>query len=564
MLLGLRIENFVLVERLDLRFHEGLCVLTGETGAGKSLLLDALQAVLGARMSPEVIRNGARFAYLEATFSLTPELRDLLQREGFEEIAEEDTLVLSRTIQRSGSKSRLQGQLVSQSLLRTLGELLIDSAGQHENQILFRPDQHRALLDSWGDEQHQALCAQMQQIWQQLSTCEAALQASLQAQQEQERQRDFFEFQLLEIDEAALQPGEEAQLVLERERLRHADKLQRNLRRAWIHLSEGETLPSICERLEEVVKMVSNSQQHMPELESLSHDLDHTLAQLQAAARSLEDHCEQVEVNPARLEEVEARLYLLQRLRSKYGETEATILAHAETLRSQLEHLRSNRQRQQELESERSQLISQAQVIAHQLSAARLELARRLPPVIERELKDLGMGKTRFEVACNPGPLSAYGQDQVAFLISPNPGEPLRPLARTASGGEASRLLLALKVVLNEAQAVPTLIFDEVDSGMGGKTALAVAQKLSRLAQARQVVCISHLPVIAAMAGQQLWIEKHLQEQDTRIEVHSLDAEHRIEKLAQMASGKITPSSLKNAREMVRHAREYNISLAVS
>jgi DNA repair protein RecN (Recombination protein N) len=448
--------------------------------------------------------------------------------------------------------------------LRALGELLIDSAGQHENQILFRPEQHRSLLDRWGDDAHQDLLSQMQAHWEQLSTCEQALQASIQEQQEQERQRDFFEFQLQEIDDAGLEPGEETQLTLERERLRHADKLQRNLRRAWLNLSEGDNLPSICERLEEVVKIVSNSQQHMPELESLGHDLDGALAQLQEAARTLADHCEQVEVNPARLEEVEARLYLSQRLRSKYGESETQILAHGENLRSQLEQLRHNRERQQTLEIERQTLHTEAQELAAQLSASRQRLAERLPAPVERELKDLGMGKTRFEVVCRPTELSAHGRDQVEFLISPNPGEPLRPLARTASGGEASRLLLALKVILNQAQAVPTLIFDEVDSGLGGKTALAVAQKLSRLSQARQVVCISHLPVIAAMADQQLWIEKHLQDQETRIEVHSLDHEHRIEKLAQMASGKITPSSLKNAREMVRHAREYNISLAVS
>lgn len=563
MLTKLTIENFVIAEHLEIHFQSGLCTLTGETGAGKSLIVDAILGVLGQRISPDTIRAGAEFAYLEASFVPSAAIRELLRQRAHEELVDAELLVLSKTVHPSGSRSRLNGQLITQALVRELASQLVDSLGQHENQALFNEDQHLGMLDELGDSAHQHLLQEVAQCFSQLQQQRRELQQQIAQQREQERQKDFLSFQLQEIQEAGLEVGEEEQLQAERERLRHAEKLLSAVGEAYVGLYDNPHGSTVCEQIEGLQRTLASALRFDAGLEPITEQLESALIQLQEAAHGLSRYQEDIDRDPARLESLEARLDQIKRLRHKYGADAAEILAYAEGLSGQLADLQSSSERLEALEQSLQQLEQRYGEAASLLSRRRAALAKWLEPRIEGELRDLGMNKTRFVVELNPDSSRSgdTGQDQVRFLLSPNPGEPLRPLARIASGGEASRLLLAFKLVLKRSHPVPTLIFDEVDTGISGKAALVVSQKLASLAGSHQLLCITHLPVIAAMADQQLWIEKQMGRDQTRIRITPLQPEQRLERLAQMGSGQINDATLEGAREIYASAQAYKTLL---
>lgn len=563
MLKKLTIQNFVIAEALDIDFTQGMCVLTGETGAGKSLIVDAILGVLGQRVAPDTIRQGAEFAYLEAVFAPNDSVRALLREREYLELVDAESLVLSKTVHKTGSRSRLNGQLVSQTLIRELSERLIDSIGQHENQALFLEDAHLTMLDELGEAPHQKMLAEIASVFQNLHSTRRELANAAEKAREYERQKDFMAFQLQEISEADLQPDEEESLQAERERLRHAEKLLASAGEAYAGLYDNPHGRTVCEQLESVQRLLGSAVRFDSSLEPVIETLDAALAQMQEAARDLSAYVEGIERNPMRLEEVEERLDLIKRLRHKYGSDIESILSFAAELESSLKVLEHSEARLQELELSVSALEQRYAKTAASLYRSRLQLIKQLEPRIENELKELGMAKTRFSVDMqhDDSRFHESGQERVRFLMSPNPGEPLRPLARIASGGEASRLLLAFKLVLKRANPVPTLIFDEVDTGISGKAALVVSQKLARLGLEHQVLCISHLPVIAAMADQQLWIEKQMGAKATRIQLTTLKPEERVTRLAQMTSGQVTGSSLNSAREIYEHALAFKSSL---
>lgn len=563
MLKKLTIQNFVIAEQLEIDFSRGMCVLTGETGAGKSLIVDAILGVLGQKVPADTIRQGAEFAYLEAVFTPSETVRELLRSQAYDELLESDSLILSKTIHRTGSRSRLNGQLVTQSLIRELSERLIDSIGQHENQALFIEDAHIHMLDELGESSHQALLRKVGQLYTELQTTRRELSQASERQREQERQKDFMDFQLQEISEAALQAGEEEELQAERERLRHAEKLLSSAGEAYAGLYDNPRGSTVCEQLEGVQRLLGAAARFDTALNPIIESLDAALAQMQDAAHELSAYVDGVERNPNRLEEVEDRLTIIKRLRHKYGSDIEAILSFAAELEASLKEFASSEERIGELSLQAETLEKDYLQSAQTLSQARRKLIKALEPRIEQELKELGMAKTRFSVEMEQDAerWAEGGQDKVRFLMSPNPGEPLRPLARIASGGEASRLLLAFKLVLKRANPVPTLIFDEVDTGISGKAALVVSQKLARLAAEHQVLCISHLPVIAAMADQQLWIEKQMGRHETRIQLSQLKPAERVQRLAQMASGQVTDSSLEGAREIYESALAFKSSL---
>lgn len=565
MLKKLTIQNFVIAEHLEIDFSTGMSVLTGETGAGKSLIVDAILGVLGQKVPADTIRQGSEFAYLEAVFAPGERVRELLRSQAYEELLDSESLILSKTVHRTGSRSRLNGQLVTQSLIRELSELLIDSIGQHENQALFNEDAHLGMLDELGDSAHQQRIQQVGQIYAELQQARRELVLVSERQREQERQQDFMAFQLQEIHEAALNDGEEAELQAERERLRHAEKLLATAGEAYAGLYDNPRGSTVCEQLEAVQRLLGSALRFDESLQPILDGLDAALAQMQDAAHELSTYVDGVERNPARLEEVEERLSQIKKLQHKYGSDIPAILAFAAELEAGLQDFASSEARIQALGTRCQALETDYARQAEALSQARRKLVKTLEPKIEAELKELGMAKTRFcvEFGHDPDRWTAGGQDQVRFLLSPNPGEPLRPLARIASGGEASRLLLAFKLVLKRANPVPTLIFDEVDTGISGKAALVVSQKLARLAIDHQVLCISHLPVIAAMADQQLWIEKQMGRSDTRIQLSQLKPAERVQRLAQMSSGQITDSSLEGARAIYENALAFKSSLGV-
>lgn len=557
MLKTLLIHNFVLVEKLEISFEAGLTALTGETGAGKSLIIDALQGVLGGKTAPDQIRQGADFAYIEAGFQISANVAAFLQSQGFEEVSPQSLLIVSKTLHRSGSKSRLNGQLVSQNLIRELGEWLMDSVGQHENQVLFREEEHISLIDQLGGE------AQIQRVqvfadqWHKLCLLQRERESRLQAAREFQLKQDFLHFQLQEIEEAELQPDEEDALQAERERLRFGEKLMHTVRSARFALTDQEDRPAIYEQICGLTRQLEQVMRYDAALAPMVQLCETLSIQVEELSSELGDYAEALELNPQRLEEVEDRLDLLRKLKHKYNGSPAEILAHAETLRQELAGMEAAQLELADLEAEIAALETETQALADALSAERSALAAQLTPLLERELKELGMEKARFEAEIQPVELGAHGQEKARFLLSSNPGEPLRPLSRIASGGEISRILLALKLILNQRAPVATLIFDEIDTGISGKTALAVSQKLARLAQHSQILCITHLPVIAAAAHQQLWIEKHSDADSTRVQIAALPTSDRIAKLAQMGNGQITDTTLESAREMVAHAQWY-------
>lgn len=563
MLKQLTIQNFVIAESLRIDFEQGMCVLTGETGAGKSLIVDAILGVLGQRVAPDTIRQGAEFAYLEAVFEINKSVQDLLRSRAYEEVLGGDYLILSKTIYPSGSRSRLNGQLVTQSLIRELANLLIDSIGQHENQALFMEDAHLSMLDELGASAHQKLLQELAQVFGVLQQTRRERLALAERQREQERQKDFMSFQLEEIQSAELRDGEEDELTQERDRLRYAEKILQSSSEAYASLCEHPHGQSVCEQIEAIQRLLGSASRFDQSLDPLIESLENALVQLQESGRELADYIEGLERNPARLEEIETRLDTIKRLKHKYGADIPAILAFAQNLAAELSLLEHAEANLLQLESYAQKLESEYLELAQKLSASRLALVKQLEPRIEAELKELGMAKTRFcvEVEHDPERWHEEGQERVRFLMSPNPGEPLRPLARIASGGEASRLLLAFKLVLKRSNPVPTLIFDEVDTGISGKAALVVSHKLARLAREHQILCISHLPVIAAMADQHLWIEKQTRQQQTRIQLSSLSPQERSLRLAQMSSGQVTDTSLESAQEIYQHALAFKSQL---
>jgi DNA repair protein RecN (Recombination protein N) len=560
MLLHLIIENFVLLDKMELDFSRGLCVITGETGAGKSMIVDAIEGIVGGRLSPEQIKTNCKSSNLEATFQMNPFARELLKENGFDEL--EDTVTLSRTIQRSGNKCRINGQLVTQNFLRQVGEYLIDIIGQNENQYLFKVEHHRQIIDFLGDDKHKKYQEKIKDISLKLNLVRKEYLELEKASHENKRQIDFFKFQLKEIEEANLKIGEDEDLKKEREILVHAEELTQNLTQAYHELYLGDDAPSICDRLNSVSRLISVSAKYDTSLESINNDLENISAQLNDFSRVIREHSERVESDPEQLEELEGRLDTIQKMRNKYGPAVEDVLKYRDELRGKVNLVESSEDRLNELQKTVVSLEKEYKNYAGLLSESRIAIAAHLEPRVEQELSELGMEKTRFKVnfAGTKETFSENGTDILEFLISPNPGEPLRPLSKIASGGECSRLMLALKMVLHKSNQVPTLIFDEIDAGISGKAALVVSQKLAKLSKISQILCITHLPVVAAMSDQHLWIEKYSTDDYTKIDILDLNENLRVEKLAQMSGGKISKTSLKYARDIYQNALDYKKS----
>lgn len=563
MLSHLIIENFVLLERLELDFSKGLTVLTGETGAGKSLIVDAIEGIIGGRLSPDQIRTGSKSAYLEAIFTLTPVIRDILIENGFDEL--EDTIILSRTIQRSGNKCRINGQLVTQNFLRQIGEYLIDTIGQNENQYLFKVERHKQIIDSIGNEEHKKLLEKTKDLYLKLNIYKKEYEEVKKSSQENKRQIDFYRFQLTEIEESNLKIDEEDELKKEREILAHAEDLNKNLNQAYHQLYSSEDNTSICDMVNSVSRMISDSARYDTDLESVNTELENISIQLEEIARTIRNHSDNIEADPFRLSEVEERLNIILKMKNKYGQTVEEVLVYLDELRGKVSLVENSEERLSELEKNISILQKQYKEQSEKLSQSRQNIAESLEPQVEKELSELGMAKTKFKVNfIKKENISENGIDNIEFLLSPNPGEPLRSLSKTASGGESSRITLSLKMVLHKSGQVPTLIFDEIDAGISGKAALVVSHKLGKLAEDTQILCITHLPVVAAMSDNHLWIEKNSTDDRTLVSINELDEQNRIEKLAQMSGAKIGKESLQYAKGLYKEAINYKKELTES
>ncbi len=565
MLWELRIRNFGIIDDLEVTLAPGLNVLTGETGAGKSLIVDAVSAILGARAQPEWLRAGATSGFVEGIFKLEGDVAErvsaFLRQEGLDE--EEGLLVLSREMRAGGRNiARVNGRTVTTGLLAEIGAMLVDIHGQGDHLSLLRPRAHLFLLDRYAhlEEMRSALAegvTRLRQVRRELENLRTHARDLAQ-------RADLLAYQIEEIQGAALQPGEDEELETERRRLTHAEHLIQGVEEAILAL-EGDVgavagaldlLGSVQERLDRLSEMDGT-------LRGLAEQAEILADQVNDLLRALHDYREQVEFNPQRLEEVEERLALIWNLKRKYGDTIEEILAYAEKAEAELNTIQGADERIEELEREEARLLHELGEMAAALSQKRREAAERLAREVEAELQELRMKDTRFRVDFrqqeDPEGLpvggrrlafDATGIDRVEFLVSANPGEPLRPLARVASGGETARLMLALKTVLAHADPVPVLIFDEIDVGIGGRVGGVVGRKLWNLARTHQVLCVTHLPQLAAYGDRHFSVTKHVEGERTVVRVRVLEGEERVRELAAML-GAPTEAGLRSAEEML-------------
>jgi DNA repair protein RecN (Recombination protein N) len=570
MLTELRIENFAIIDQLELQFGAGLAVFTGETGAGKSIIIDALETVLGNRADSTFIRSGAERASVEATFHLADPVRipihELLQTE--ELLDDPDFVTLGRELRLNGRNvARVNGRSVNVNLLHEIGEYLVDIHGQSQHLSLLRVRQHLGLLDGFADTEE--LLGAYQETYRKLQAVRRELEALRQSEREAARRSDLLTYQVEEIDAAHLKTGEEEGLREERTRLANAEGLANLSQQALQLLDDGNPeSPAITDLLGEVVDALQDLARIDSGQAAISTQATTIFEEVADLSRELRDYLESVEFNPKRLEQVEERLDLINSLKRKYGDTIEAILAAADQARQELENITHAEERTQELQVEQNNLLTQLAKRGLALSEKRRDAAEQLARAIETELNDLRMPGARFQVAFErrtspdgvplpDGERLAFdltGLENVEFLVETNPGEGLKPLVKIASGGETARLMLALKNVLAKADHVPTLIFDEIDQGIGGRVGTVVGHKLWQLTNRHQVLCITHLPQLAAFGQQHFQVQKQIEGGRTTTAVHSVEGEARLNELAQML-GEISLGTLKSAQEILQSAR---------
>ncbi len=575
MITELRIQNFAIIANLSLTLDKGLIILTGETGAGKSIVLDAVELLLGGRADTTAIRSGARQAYVEGTFQLEaaiqPAVHAILESESL--LDDPDYLTLGREIRANGrSVARVNGRTVNVSLLKKLGQHLVDIHGQSEHLSLLNPKNHLPLLDRYAN--LDTLLAAYRQPYQQLQTVRRELAALKQSQRENARRADLLAFQIEEIEAARLQIGEEESLKQERDRLANAENISLYAQEALSLLDEGTPdAPAAADLLGKASDALKHLIRFDASQETLAQELALTLENVSEIARTLRNYLDGIDHDPQRLAEIEERLDLISRLKRKYGDTIAEILAYHAEIRAELDAITNAEEKQDALVKEEQRLLQTLTKQAQTLSQKRQAAAKKLAAAIEKELGDLRMEQARFGVdfAVQPQedglPLpdgqsvafTAAGYDRVQFLIAPNPGEGLKPMAKIASGGETSRLMLALKNVLAQADKVPTLIFDEIDQGIGGRLGFIVGEKLWQLGKHHQILCVTHLPQLAAFGTQHYHVAKQVQDGRTTTTITLLHGEARLLELAQMLGG-ISESTLQSAHELLQNAAQSTAS----
>ncbi|WP_106768074.1 DNA repair protein RecN [Paenibacillus faecalis] len=577
MLVTLSIRNLAVVEAVDVQFFPGFHVLTGETGAGKSIIIDALGLIAGGRGSADLVRYGCDKSEIEALFDLSEAhpVWSALKKLGIKGSPEEHLLIRRELTSQGKSTSRINGQLVNLSMLREIGEQLINIHGQHEHQSLLRSDKHLSLLDTYGESLIHPIKQKYQEKYSQFIKVEKELNDLQESSQKAYQMLDMYRFQLEEIAAAELQPGEDESLSEERIKLAHSEKMMDSVGSAYELLYGAQGLEAInraLTRIDDVSRFDEKG------LKPLTEQLQSAYYQLEDVVFQLRDYRDQIEFNPERLNEIEQRLNMISGLRRKYGDNVEQILAYYKRIEQEVDLLENKEEHIETLTSRRDELLKELLELGKELSEARKQCASDLARQVEQELKDLQMGRTTLEVRMDLQDdsngyeyegrrirLGKQGIDTAEFLISPNPGEPLRPLAKIASGGELSRIMLAMKSIFARHDKIPVLIFDEVDTGVSGRAAQSIAEKLYILAKTCQVFSITHLPQVACMADHQYLIEKKLDEGRTMTQVESLNEEGRVMELARMLGGvEITEKTLHHAQEMLNLAKAQKASKSAS
>ncbi len=584
MLTELVVDNFAIIEHLELKFGPGLITFTGETGAGKSIIIDAVEALMGERAEAAFVRSGSERAMVEGVFHLPPANRQPLIEilRGEDLLDSPEYLTLGREIRNNGrSVARVNGRSVNASLLREIGEYLIDLHGQSEHLSLLRVNQHLGLLDSYAEAANlrQAgaglveLRLAYQDLYRRLQQIARELDQLRRSEQDSARRSDMLAYQINEIEAAHLKNSEEEALRDERNRLANAEGLASAVQESLLALDEGTPeSPAATDLLGQVVHALNGLARLDPSQAALYDNAQAIFDNLSDLSRSLRLYLEEIEFNPKRLDQVEERLALIHTLKRKYGDSIPAILEFAEKARAELDSITHAGERIEELEKERTKLLPKLGQAGMALSRLRKTTAEQLSQTIENELVDLNMTGAQFMVDFQTRPDSdgvplesgerlafdANGLERVEFLIAPNPGEGFKPLAKIASGGETSRLMLALKNVLAQADQIPTLIFDEIDQGIGGRVGTIVGQKLWNLARAHQVLCITHLPQLAAFGDQHFQVQKLVTGERTTTQVKDLAGEARVLELAQMM-GDVSEGTLHSARELIQSVHKRTV-----
>jgi DNA repair protein RecN (Recombination protein N) len=568
MLLSLRIENFALIDSLELEFGSGLNVLTGETGAGKSIILDALDAALGGKVSPRMIRTGADKSLVEATFTLNTLLAEWLTAQEID-LLDEGSLICSRELGFSQStlrsRSRLNGVLVNKQQMESLRDRLVELTAQGQTVQLGQSAMQRQWLDSFGGE---PLFSNREHVATAFVGCQQAQQA-LEKRQLSEHQRlqrlDLLQFQVKELQIANLEePDELEQLEQERQRLGHSVELQQQSYQVYqaLYLNEQSGLAA-ADLLGKAESTLSAMLHYDPQVQGMLDLVSAALAQVEEAGRQVSTYADTLETDPQRLQEVEERIIELKQICRKYGPTLTDAIAHYQRSQAELTELNQSEQSLAALEQTYQACKSQLIQVCATLTELRQTAAQTLQERLIQELKPLAMDKVQFQVEIAPSPPTLTGADRITFLFSPNPGEPVQPLAAVASGGEMSRFLLALKTCFAGVDPVGTMVFDEIDVGVSGRVTQAIAQKLHQLSQHHQVLCVTHQPIVAAMADQHFRVLKQVTEAAdeaatapvrTIVQVTALDEQQRREELAQLAGGQSAQETLSFADSLIAQA----------
>ena len=550
MLSSLQIENVAVIQKANVHFEKGLNVLTGETGAGKSILIDSINAILGNRTSKDLVRTGAAKAVIRAAFeNVPPAVLDSLEKAGYER---SEALLLSREITAEGkSTCRINGMPATAAILRELCGGLININGQHDSVGLLNPAHHESILDAYAQNR-----TEYQAVYRELVKIKRELDAQITDESEKQRRIDLLSYQVQEIEDAALTAGEEQTLESRRKVLSNASTIRDRIAQCYALLSGDDETPGAVDLLGEASNAVDAAAQLDGELSTSAGQHLDLYYNAKDAAADLIGRLDAYETNDAELDEIEQRIDLIYKLKRKYGDTVEDIIAFGQKAREELELIQSSQERVEHLQAEQHRLYVLAREKAETLTQTRLKAFEELNKRISGTLDFLNMPGVRMTLHHARGPLASHGQDSIEFYISTNPGEAPKPLAKIASGGELSRITLAIKNAMADKDAVPTVIYDEIDSGVSGKAASRIGEVLRQSAEGHQILCITHTAQIAALADCHLLIQKNIANERTYTEIHPLDEDGRVDALAHLISGDhVTELSRANAREMLEQTR---------
>ena len=551
MLLEISIKNFAIIEAISLNFEKGMTVLTGETGAGKSIIIDAMNMMLGARATTDVIRHGAPKAEIEGLFSVenSHALQMIFDEQGIEL---GDEIIIRREILQNGrSVSRVNGQMVNLSVLRSIGQYLVDIHGQHDQEELMRPQLHIQMLDGFGDADFLELKQAYQTNFDAYRKMRKQLLEIKKNQEEHKARIEMLEFQMAEIESASLQPGEDLKLNQERDKLLNHKNIADTLTNAYTML-DNEEFSSLA-NVRSAMNDMESLEDYDVEYREISTSLSESYYVLEDVTKRLEDIIESLDFDGNRLMQIESRLDLIHAITRKYGGNVDDVLMYFAKITEEYNLLTGNHLSSDDMEAELKKLEVSLVDLATKLASARHNLAQQLEIEIQQELKDLYMDKARFQVQFTKGKFTREGNESVEFYISTNPGEDFKPLVKVASGGELSRLMLAIKSAFSRKEGKTSIVFDEVDTGVSGRVAQAIAQKIHKIGQHGQVLAISHLPQVIAIADYQFFIEKISNDYSTVSTVRLLTVEERVEEVAKMLAGEnVTEAALNQARELLQ------------